>query len=83
MSPQLPPPTPSAPGSNFATTQESVRESRLYLSFWDLCLDNLPVGRFERRTLAAAEAYRLSRAARENHALCCSVACCGSARSRE
>lgn len=48
-----------------------MRTSRLYLSFWDVCLDNLPVGHFERRTLAATAACGLIRAARENHALCC------------
>ena len=30
--------------------------SRLYVSFWDLCLDNLPQGRFERRAISAGDA---------------------------
>ncbi|MGH8209909.1 MAG: hypothetical protein ACREU6_10000 [Steroidobacteraceae bacterium] len=29
---------------------------RLYLSFWEICLDNLPEGRFERRDISAQEA---------------------------
>jgi hypothetical protein len=71
MSAQLHPATPSMQDSTITTGQESVRASRLYLSFWDVCIDNLPIGRFERRKLAAAEACLLIRAARENHALCC------------
>jgi hypothetical protein len=27
--------------------------NRLYVSFWDLCVDNLPQGRFERRMIGA------------------------------
>jgi hypothetical protein len=45
--------------------------SRLILSFWDLCLDNLPQGRFERRTIAAAEARALIDSARETGTLLC------------
>jgi len=36
----------------------------LFLSFWDLCLDNLPQGRFERRVIGAGEAGAIIRAAR-------------------
>jgi hypothetical protein len=37
--------------------------SRLYISFWDLCLDNLPRGRFERRVIGAGDASQMIRAA--------------------
>ena len=36
---------------------------RVVLSFWDLCLDNLPEGRFERRTVLTDEARAMIRAA--------------------
>ncbi len=51
--------------------QESVVKPHLFLSFWDLCLDNLPEGRSERRTLPAADARAMIRAARENNVLKC------------
>lgn len=51
--------------------QESAVTSRLFLSFWDLCLDNLPEGRFERRTLSAADARAMIRTPRENNTLRC------------
>jgi len=38
--------------------------SHLYVSFWDLCLDNLPQGRFERRVIGAGEASAMICAAR-------------------
>jgi hypothetical protein len=44
---------------------------RLFLSFWDLCLDNLPQGRFERRVITAADAGAMIRAARAGNALLC------------
>lgn len=44
---------------------------KTYLSFWHVCLDNLPVGRFKRRTLAAAAAGALIKAARANQTLRC------------
>ena len=37
--------------------------NRLYVSFWDLCLDNLPQGRFERRMIGAGDANLMIRAA--------------------
>jgi hypothetical protein len=44
---------------------------RLFLSFWDLCLDNLPQGRFERRVIGAGEASAMIRAARADETLLC------------
>jgi len=44
---------------------------RLYVSFWHLCLDNLPDGRFERRTIPAAAASAMIRAARAGGTLRC------------
>ena len=52
-------------------TQEIAGTSCLFLSFWGLCLDNLPEGRFERRAVSAADARMLIRAARENNTLHC------------
>ena len=47
--------------------------NRLYVSFWDLCLDTLPQGRSERRVLGARYASQMIRAAhdcrREYHAV--------------
>jgi hypothetical protein len=37
--------------------------NRLYVSFWDLCLDNLPQGRFERGMIGAGDASQMVRAA--------------------
>ena len=45
--------------------------SRLTLSFWDLCLDNLPQGRFERSTITAAEARAMIQRARATNTLLC------------
>lgn len=46
---------------------------RLFLSFGDLCLDNLPQGRFERRVIAPVNAGAMIRAARtDNKVLCVS-----------
>jgi hypothetical protein len=35
--------------------------NRLYVSFWDLCLDNLPQGQFERRVIGAGDAIQMVR----------------------
>lgn len=43
----------------------------LFLSFWDIYLDNLPEGTFTRRRIPAAEAKLLIDQARLNHALRC------------
>ena len=43
--------------------------NRLHFSFWDLCLDNLPQGRFERRVLGAGDASQMIRAAHVNKTL--------------
>jgi hypothetical protein len=45
--------------------------ARLLLSFWDLCLENVPQDRFEHRTLTASEARTLIGEARADHALLC------------
>jgi hypothetical protein len=45
--------------------------NRLYVSFWDLCLDNLPQGQFERRVLGAGDASQMIRAARVDKTLLC------------
>ena len=45
--------------------------NRLYVSFWDLCLDNLPQGRFERRMIGAGDASQMIRAAHAHKSLLC------------
>jgi hypothetical protein len=45
--------------------------SRLFLSFWDVCLDNLPEGRFERRRVSPVAARAMIRAARGDKTLMC------------
>lgn len=45
--------------------------ARLFVSFWDVCLENLPVGRFERRQVTVSEAKALMAGARDAEALCC------------
>ena len=42
---------------------------RLFLSFWRLCLENLPFGSFSHRELTAKEAKRLIDKARAAHSL--------------
>jgi len=44
---------------------------RLFLSFWDLCLDNLPPGRFERRVITAVDAGAMIQVARAADTLLC------------
>lgn len=44
---------------------------RLFVSFWDLCLDNLPQGRFERRVIGADDASQMIRAAHTDKTLLC------------
>ena len=44
---------------------------RLYVSFWDLCLANLPQGRFEHHVIGAGEASAMIRAARTDKTLAC------------
>ncbi len=43
----------------------------LFVSFWDLCLDNLPQGQFERRMIGAGEASTMICAARADKTLLC------------
>src|ERR1700756_2927626 len=45
--------------------------NRLYVSFWDLCLNNLPQGRFEHRVIAAGDASQMIRAAHVDKTLLC------------
>jgi hypothetical protein len=45
--------------------------NRLYVSFWDLCLDNLPQGQFERRVIGAGDASQMIRAAHADKSLLC------------
>lgn len=49
----------------------ATMQSRLYVSFWDLELSNLPVGSFRRRVLPPAEARGLILAARASGLLLC------------
>jgi hypothetical protein len=44
---------------------------RLFLSFWDLCLENLPIGRFERRRVPIDTARGLIHAAKAEKRLLC------------
>ena len=61
----------SGPTVSVVTSNEAVEPSRLFVSFWALCLDNLPDGRFERRSLSAGDAHKLIREARERNGLTC------------
>jgi hypothetical protein len=45
--------------------------SHLYISFWEVCLDNLPEGRLERRVIGAGEASAMICAARADKTLLC------------
>jgi len=44
---------------------------RVYLSFRDLCIGNLPCGRFEHRVIEAADARAMINAARADNTLLC------------
>lgn len=46
-------------------------QPRLYVSFWDIQLSNLPVGSFRRRILSTAEARSVIRSARASGTLLC------------
>lgn len=46
-----------------------AKTSRLFVSFWDLCLENLPLGLFSHRELTAKKAKRLIDKARAAHSL--------------
>lgn len=45
--------------------------TRLYLSFWHVCLENLPEGEFERSVFGADDARAMIRSARTDKALFC------------
>ena len=40
-------------------------------SYWDVCVDNLPIGAFRHRLISAADAKRLIDQAMERNALLC------------
>ena len=46
-----------------------AKSSHLFVSFWDLCLENLPPGLFRHRELTAKDAKRLIDKARAAHSL--------------
>jgi len=46
-------------------------QPRLYVSFWDIELSNLPVGSFRRRVVSTAEARSVIRSARASGTLLC------------
>jgi hypothetical protein len=48
-----------------------ISKGRLFVSFWDLCLENLPEGGFVRRRVAPGEARALIAQAREAQRLLC------------
>jgi hypothetical protein len=48
-----------------------VNAGRLYLSFWHVCLDNLPEGRFRHRRISVDEARLSIAAARQAQTLLC------------
>ncbi|MGH8134564.1 MAG: hypothetical protein ACRETG_09230 [Steroidobacteraceae bacterium] len=44
---------------------------RLFLSFWDICLENLPLGTFEHRAISAPEAREVIQSSRATKTLQC------------
>src|SRR5438105_3741861 len=51
----------------------AMATDRLFLSFWHICLDNLPEGTFIRRQIASADAkQQIEQARREGRLLCLS-----------
>jgi hypothetical protein len=54
-----------------STRALTSKPSRVFLSFWDLCLDNIPEGRFERRVIPAVDAETIVRTARVAKTLLC------------
>ncbi len=52
-------------------TVSSMNTGRLFLSFWDICLDNLPEGTFRRRRIPADDAKQRIIQAREGNRLLC------------
>jgi hypothetical protein len=51
--------------------QTRTMSSHLYLSFWHLCLENLPQGQFERSVISADDARAMIRDARTAKTLLC------------
>jgi hypothetical protein len=47
------------------------KSPKLFVSFWDICLENLPVGTFKHRQISAAVARRAIAKAREDKSLLC------------
>ena len=54
-----------------APSEKIIASQRLIVSFWNLCLDNLPQGHFERRTITAEEVRRMIDVGREHQTLLC------------
>lgn len=48
-----------------------MKSGKLFVSFWDICLENLPEGGFVRRRLAPPEARRIIEQARKDKRLLC------------
>jgi hypothetical protein len=54
-----------------AETEHAPEMETLFVSFWDICLDNLPEGAFTRRRIAPEEARQRIDEARAKDALTC------------
>jgi hypothetical protein len=48
-----------------------MKPGQLFVSFWDVCLENLPVGTFSRRRVPTAEAKAIIEQARQDGSLRC------------
>jgi hypothetical protein len=48
-----------------------MKPAKLFISFWDICLENLPEGTFARRQITPVAAKRALRQARRNKSLVC------------
>src|SRR5262245_7474802 len=49
----------------------TANNGMLFLSFWNLCLDNLPLGEFSHRCMTPHEARLVIEQARKDHRLVC------------
>ena len=59
------------PASRRRKTHRALETGTLFLSFWNICLDNLPEGAFARRRITPEEAARCIEKAQERKALVC------------
>ena len=50
---------------------DDMKTNMLFISFWNICLDNLPKGKFVRRSMTAAAARAAINKARKNKSLLC------------